>query len=413
MIKGQKLNTLVQVLFGTVVISLMVSKSFSSIVMALVVLTALVTAGKGDEKSSWRKLFHHYGLITYLWFLWLAWLLLGYLVNGNLGKKQLNEILDFRWILAVYALAFLIRRVEFHPRFLWGVFLAMAAIYVLDLQMYPDLYNPRYGVELPRISGFFENPNDLAHSNLLFSLIIFSALLNESFEKSSRRRIIFSFFSVLSFFVTFFTYTRSAWFGTAVGALIILMGLYRKRAFASIISGIAVFALVFAFNLGNLKKRTLETFSTHNSTSERLVLWKTHLLIFRENPITGLGYYENVRQIQRYYDRLHVPDTQIKGHAHNQYINFLAGTGIIGFLIYMSIWAWFIYKNVQQVLGHPGKERWLQWGCLGGQIGFLIAGIGECNFEMSISRYVLLVIWSIVLCGTIDKDFKIKIAINS
>ncbi|HOW16641.1 MAG TPA: O-antigen ligase family protein, partial [bacterium] len=91
-----------------------------------------------------------------------------------------------------------------------------------------------------------------------------------------------------------------------------------------------------------IQKKVASTLSNLEKFGDpyRYNLWRAHLLIFKDHPVTGLGYYvaTDAKFLEPYYKKLKTIERETyRGltHAHNNYIDVLSGTGLIGFISFM------------------------------------------------------------------------------
>src|SRR5690606_16401129 len=92
------------------------------------------------------------------------------------------------------------------------------------------------------------------------------------------------------------------------------------------------------FSSPTLQKRITSITDTENASNAiRLMLWRTNWEIFRDNPLLGVGLHENSKFLQEYYLELGFTKyAHYVGHAHNNFLQVLAGTGVIGFFCFVS-----------------------------------------------------------------------------
>jgi hypothetical protein len=107
------------------------------------------------------------------------------------------------------------------------------------------------------------------------------------------------------------------------------------------------------------------------SYSTRLDAWRIMLQIIQVNPVLGLGpsnYYS-------YSALFAIRGYSVSFNSHNQYIDLLAQTGIIGFSCYLWFFgevAWMGWHLRQRV--PAGFAHAYVYGALGGLCGMLVAG---------------------------------------
>jgi O-antigen ligase len=141
----------------------------------------------------------------------------------------------------------------------------------------------------------------------------------------------------------------------------------------------------------------------HKHHDERKLVWKANFEIFKDYPFFGIGFKNNTPHLSEYYERLGISQTTIKSHAHNQFLQILATTGIFGLLFYLAIWfrlfqmSWLSWKFLNKISIKNSKnisdnlfwKQGLVLGSIGGLVAFLIAGLSECNFDDSKANYML------------------------
>ena len=205
-----------------------------------------------------------------------------------------------------------------------------------------------------------------------------------------------SLFGILAIFATM---TRGVWL-SAIAALIVMSVRAHKRGLI-LVAGVAL--LFFAIStvwLPELSVRMQSIGDTmHSSNSARVQVWKANLEIFKENPILGIGYGVNEDVIDNYYPRLGIVDG-FHGHAHNTFLQFLAGTGILGFLCFavFTIYFFVITWKLARKLPKPNStgEIWplvFVEGALGAQIAMFVGGLTECNFkDAEVNHHFLLIL---------------------
>lgn len=195
------------------------------------------------------------------------------------------------------------------------------------------------------------------------------------------------------------TFTRGAWVAMAIAWLIMAFIAAPRLAGALAAAGaMATAALVGVFP--SFRERLLTLVNpAYASNSERWFLWKANWEMFKDYPILGIGYSENENRAKEYVTRLGNPDA-FTGHAHNNYLQFLAGTGLTGFIAYMFIisfmlWiTWRLYKSL------PAQAIWaraIALGALGAQIHLHIGGFTECNFKAGVTSHNTMMVWALVI----------------
>jgi O-antigen ligase len=117
--------------------------------------------------------------------------------------------------------------------------------------------------------------------------------------------------------------------------------------------------------------------------STRFELWKWNFELFQERPIFGVGWRRSEAFVHALLkERLPDPEQRksvFVGHAHNNGIEMLSGTGLFGSLV------WFLYVIFPLGIGYryrrtPGFSSAVLWGAACAWIVFLLNGLTQVNF---------------------------------
>ncbi len=238
-----------------------------------------------------------------------------------------------------------------------------------------------------RASGFFDNPMTFAHSFGVWICLLWGvALVYSSKIKSYSQKIFIYFvFTVFSSAIAFLlTFTRGAWLSVAIGVLFITFIYHRKLGqIISLlvtlgISGLLILSTAF-------RERIFDIFKFQDSQSERLTLWKANWLIIKEHPLFGVGHGQNYYYLDQYYQKMGVPFGFFKSHAHNQFIQFAAGSGIVGLIFYL-VFIMFLFKTAikyyreTSIYNQPFLKA-IALGTIAVIIHLFFGGLFESNFE--------------------------------
>jgi O-antigen ligase len=247
-----------------------------------------------------------------------------------------------------------------------------------------------------------ENLSNLINENSATNLN--SLLLMPSLKTTLLYLIVAVVFSSLG---VLFSFTRGVWLASAFGLVAMLYLLNKRWMLISIGIGAVVIAGLFVVSPQFKERLSTAVDMNHRHHDERKLVWKTNLEMFKDYPLLGIGWRDNTRRLDEYYDRLQISQDTIKSHAHNQYIQFLSTTGILGLGFYLAIWWWLFklaYQNWQRLKmssqsNHSGvtqaDQMQLLWmkglslGALGAFMAFQIASLSETNFDDAKANYML------------------------
>lgn len=189
-----------------------------------------------------------------------------------------------------------------------------------------------------RVYSTFENPNYWgAAVNMIFFYPIIR-IIEDRESKISYNICVF----ILFFINLIFCFTRGSWLGFIGGLVFLAVFKYRKALLA------IPAAVVSAYLIPFTRSRLLSMFNKKDiSNFERLKLWKTGYIMFKENFWTGLG---NGNYITRYPEYIKkYPELSMYGRlftVHNSYIKVLAELGIFGGISFFGTYFMLFYLCV-------------------------------------------------------------------
>lgn len=194
------------------------------------------------------------------------------------------------------------------------------------------------------------------------------------------------------------TFTRGVWIAMVISHLAIAFLAARRLAIGFFATTAAVAAVAFTF-VEPLRWR-LQTVIDPNyySNSERVFLWLINWEMFKDYPILGIGYQENENRAREYATRLGHPDA-FTGHAHNNYLQMLSGTGAVGLVLYLFIIGFMLVLTLKVWRAIPENQWWpraLVLGSLGAQLTLHIGGFTECNFKAGATSHNLMMTWAVI-----------------
>ncbi len=239
-----------------------------------------------------------------------------------------------------------------------------------------------------RVFATLGQPNWLAAylGMLLFPAIYMFLNANTLFKKFAYALLIIEFYLAFTF-----TYSRGATIGLIAG-LIVMIGYFiwqaQQSAKANYKKALAPFGLVLAtllainilFGSAITSYKLVNQFAPpsrpavglpqaapsgtqlENGGTEsgqiRLIVWKGALQIFKAYPLFGSGVETFGYSYYNFRPKEHnlVSEWEfLYNKAHNEYLNYLATTGIVGFLSYMALIGSFLWWSIKSVL-HPSKN---------------------------------------------------------
>lgn len=261
--------------------------------------------------------------------------ILGYFFNSPMQAHEWNKIASLRWIwgfFACYAVGHLLA--THSKKFNWS-FSTLIVILAWIIYRQYNLTAGEFITPDHRLQGFYSNPNYFALALVLVWAMVLSFVL---YSKDCPSRTSAILVLILATIALIATYTRTSWIGMICTLMVALFYTRNKKAIA--ISGLtfALFAAAVAFNVFELKDRILYTFdfSGVNSQIARLTIWKVSWQVFLDHPLFGVGFENAAKLFPAYYIKLGHANEYVVGHAHNQFLDILAGAGIFGLAGYLG-----------------------------------------------------------------------------
>lgn len=386
-----------------------VSQSMMDLAGTIFVLFTLYSFYKNKERVFDFKLVlkSNYFILFYGW---VFWILISFLLGASNYEHLLERTLEFRWILYVLAFLYILPRLE--KKLFFYSALVLGAICFLSFHIYVTnknyLTGENYGDHILRVGGPLNDPMTFAHGIglLVMFLVGYFAKMKSLLNKYIILSICIMLVAVLM------TLTRGVWIAVIASfAVYFFIQSWRHVIlFFTAVLVLGISGYVFSSTFRSRIDQAIQ-FKTSYDT-ERVVLWETNWYMFKNNPVFGIGYGENKHRIREFYDILNVPVGQFEGNAHNQFLNFLAGTGIVGLIFYLAwiftnlYWAFRLFRNPMVSL----QEQALGFGSFLAQIVFVVGGLTESNFEHSKIKTIVSFFWAISFYSYYISETKQNIA---
>ncbi len=385
--------------------SLLVSISFMELFINLLALSVLVYwyfFRKTDKIFFVPNRFINIGFIGFA-----TVVVLGFLINALPGAEWFENIEKLKWILYIYILSAALNVSDFSKRDLnalaylvIGVSLYSILISFLGVDLIrPNHEKPMVG-SLLRTGGLLASPMTFAQSHGQIFCAFF-ALCFYQFCKTKKINVLWTIATVLLAIALVLSFTRGVWLALFVSVIVSGFLIHRFWGYAFFASLVSILILAF-FLIPNIQERMTQSFDPSRSyDGNRVRLWMVNFSMWKDYPFLGMGYYENYRRLPEYYEKLgHPPGTYI-GHAHNQFIHILAGTGILGLGFYLlsvfGIWILGIRFVLQNKHREFNWETALMFSGSMGVLCFFISGLTEANLEDTEVKYVFLLFLSLII----------------
>ena len=304
------------------------------------------------------------GFMRWVVLLWLFAAALEDVWDEAFERRLITTWMTTLSIVSAYALA----------QFLFGVDVLRASHHVLER---PGLFY--------RATGSFSN-------SLTFTYVVGTSFFAVTGAYLARSRFKYKWaIAGLSALVTVTPMVRGALLA-AIGSGGSYVALARRRLIPYFAG--AVGALVFAMALVSPKLMAILQGKLEHSSSERVHLWRAYGQMFLDHPFKGVGLFQGDRLLPEYYQRLGI-DEVFTSHAHNVLIQWAAGTGLFGLLLYVAISCYFLRLAWRLRLNSPWG-----WSLVLAQIYWHLGGLTEANFFDGEVTHVITFTWALVVVLT-------------
>jgi probable O-glycosylation ligase (exosortase A-associated) len=288
--------------------------------------------------------------------------LFSYLMFGRqVTTDQISTFHPFNFLLMFFMT---ISVVDSLPRLRWTLLaavgsLAWASLYMLrEWQVARATYGSGY-----RPGFVVGDPNYFAASALLCLPLAFY------FARSSTWRWM-RWYCAAAVLLILAGITVSASRGGLLGLIVIVpfMIWHSKRRVLTFILVLALVGAFLVFMPTSGLDRLRQTRTGDGAEEVRITLWKAAWKMFRDNPITGVGYTRFRDYAPRYLDR----DVGTGYLVHNQYLELLAEMGLPGLLAYLGVLVgtWVALGRMRRDARHAGAA-FLVDAASGIQIGLI------------------------------------------
>lgn len=246
----------------------------------------------------------------------------------------------------------------------------------LDVENNPDIK--------ARVYSVFLNPNILAEYLIMLTPISVALFWN---TKKMSKKLVFLGTTGLMMLAMLLTFSRGGWLGLAFAALVFVI-LVEKKLLLSIIpiSIGAVYLLPDTIlnritSIGNL---------TDSSNSYRLQLWNITGKVIKDHWKVGVGFgHLPFKQTFETYTR-----TMPTFHAHNTFLQVLAETGLVGFLVFLGLMLTIFKQGILRLqASEDSYVRTIGAGLVAGMAGLMVHGMVENIFYIP---RIIITFWMLV-----------------
>jgi len=247
----------------------------------------------------------------------------------------------------------------------------------------------------PRLSGNFSHP--LTYGYYIVTATIFlSSYLLATFKHHSRwRLILLGAATIFGLAAASLSNSRGPLLALGVGLLAI--GVLQRKIRYTLAALVLALAFGFMLSPGLFSEfaNRIENDLQPDHRSGRLNIWNNSLKIVSEHPWIGVGPGNFKPAYAEHLSPDSIPEDHL-GHAHNDFLNMAATTGIPGLICYLGFWAMVLtvlWRGVKTTLG-TDQNRAMSLAALVASLAFLTASMTEAAFADEELRQLLTALWA-------------------
>lgn len=139
---------------------------------------------------------------------------------------------------------------------------------------------------------------------------------------------------------------------------------------------------------------------------ERTLLWQSAWEMFQDRPLTGFGFGRSGNYTPAYAEKILGKRADFTSHAHNNILDTLASSGILGLLAYLNWWGILLVSAWRSFRFAQPTERWLPAAALAALLAFQVNGLTQVNFADGKSQHTLMIWAGVVLALAIHRRRK-------
>lgn len=235
-------------------------------------------------------------------------------------------------------------------------------------------------IQVLRNSGLFGMIMNYAH-NMSYFLIIITGLF--IYREETKKYINIKFLIgvlIVNFVGLYFSYTRGAWLAVLAGIPFFYFKNH-KKIFLGICFGLVLLGAAAYFLAGDKVVRP-------QSERERISQWMAATYAFKERPILGYGYLNFEPHSGEIKERYNLGSVNFVSHAHNNFLEMLGGTGILGFMAFVT-WLFFWFKE------SLAKNSVIAKISVPFIIVFIVGGLTQSTISLGINLFFVMAAWSV------------------
>lgn len=389
------------------------ANKLSVLFLGLAAIASILSQSVQDIFSILSVLFTIYLMIQHRQFFkkngadWVIFSFLGFCIFGivfqyGVGSEYLKMLKRFSWIASLYlahmAFSYYLPKPKEALKLILYVSLipslySIATVLAKTDFRYPDRWEGR-------AIGLVNSATYHAHASVVLAAFCLPLLWFVGKKSSRLVQMSLGVSFVLLFVSFYYTYTRGALLAFLIVAFL-YAATFGFKKILMFVAGIAVLVgIIFALD-PSYSNRLKSTATQNRGDDNRIRLLQANWDIFVDHPILGMGYdvYKDPAKSVPYTSRRGVAENLQDSHAHNQYVQILSSTGIVGFILFISFYLYFLWENLKLLRKkdmHADLKAMVE-ACFYAQVAFLFLQVTDQTFEYSKIKFILIAIWGLVL----------------
>lgn len=344
-----------------------------------------------------NKINYYKSKVILFFIIFFIYVLVRYIIS-NEKPIMFNEIK--RWLLSIWlfyiiSVASYKKQKVFINFFIFGSFLA--TLYGL-LQHFGGIAGFIDVPKMERVMSMFGNPIFFAVHIINFLPIVFGLFL---VEKKFFLKIIYFMVFLVALITLYYTKTRAAFIALFLSSIFFIYFLYPSRKkFLYLASFVVLFFLFLIF--------TKNIWLRHQAHP---LIWRDTIKMWLSNPIFGVGigkfHIEFVKFASEDLRKIWPQKNFIINDAHNEYLQMLSESGIIGFVLFVLPILIFFYENLKKLnIQKDFLKRVLIISLLSGCFAVLVQNFFSVDMRFIISSVYMFITMGITL--SINNEMKEK-----
>ncbi len=308
--------------------------------------------------------------------------ILSLVVNGGPFKHMTKLKYFILGIFSIYSFQAIVKNYlnEKRIKLFFAVFLVASALAsfsgIIGLMTGFNPLRFKAACHLERACGMYGMYMSYGYGMGYFVLVSLLLLWNRKKLSQYTNPVIFLVSNGINFLGFYLSYARGALIAFIIGSLVYFVQKKLKLALIFFTSSIVLALFLFNFN------STFHNMFTNRGSSndQRLSLYQAAYYAFKDKPLLGLGYRNFENQSVRIKMEHNLDQVDFAGTAHNNFLEHLASTGILGFLcmvLFHVFWAYEMW-NRKDLIGNIGLA-FISSLLISGQVEYTL-GDGETLF---------------------------------